>query len=309
MNGWWNMLRSSLPSPRLLAVSAAIVTATACFKTGADDDAVARIGATDVGTAEIRAYLDSLGAEQRAAIAKEPALLSQVVRAYLARQAVVKEAKAKKWDQDPAARAQLDRVRDEALAELYLTAVSQPDPKYPSDAEIQAAYDANQAAFQVPRQFRVAQIFVAARKGDKDTEEAARKRVDEIAKKLERKGADFSTVAGAESDDKAAGSRGGEIGWLTEEQMVAGIRATVTSLAAGAVSAPVRLDDGWHVVKVLETKPASTRSLAEVRGAIAAQLRAERAKANRQAFLAKLLEQSPPTINELALSKLVKAER
>jgi peptidylprolyl isomerase len=307
MNGWWNTLRSSLPGLRLLAVSAAILTATACFKTGAADDAVARIGGTDVGTAEVRAYLDTLGPEQQAAIAKDPALLSQVVRAYLARQAVMKEARAKKFDQDPAVRAQLDRVRDEALAELYLTAVSQPDAKYPSDAEVQAAYDANQAAFQVPRQFRVAQIFVAARKGDESAEKASRKRVDELAKKLERKGADFAAIAAAESDDKAAASRGGEIGWLTEEQMVPGIRATVTSLAAGAVSAPVRLDDGWHVVKVLETKAASTRPLAEVRGAIATQLRAERAKANRQAFLAKLLEQNPPAINELALSKLVKS--
>jgi peptidylprolyl isomerase len=273
------------------------------------DDAVARIGATDVGAAELRAYLETLGAEQRAAVAKEPALLTQVVRAYLARQAVVKEAKAKKWDQDPAVKAQLDRVRDDTLAELYLTAVTQPDPKVPSDAEVQAAYDANRAAFQVPRQFRVAQIFVAARKGDEGAETAARKRLDDAVKKLERKGADFAAVAAAEGDDKTAATRGGEIGWLTEEQLVPGIRATVTGLAPGAVSAPVRLDDGWHVVKLLETKAASARPLAEVRGAIAAQLRAERARASRQAHLAKLLEQNPPAINELALSRLVKSER
>jgi peptidylprolyl isomerase len=293
---------------RRIAAFGAILIASAASRTTAEEP-VARVGGMDVGGAEIRAYLDTLGAQEKAAIAKEPALLPQVVRAYLARQAVLKEARARKWDQDPAVKAQLDRVREEAIVELYLTAVSQPDPKYPSDAEVEAAYVANRAAFQVPRQFRVAQIFVAARAGEKDAEEAARKRVDELVKKLERKGADFAAIAAAESDDKAAASRGGEIGWLTEEQMVPGIRATVVGLAPGAASAPVRLDDGWHVVKVLETKPPSTRPLAEVRGAIAAQLRAERTKANRQAFLAKLLEQNAPAINELALSKLVKAER
>ncbi len=46
------------------------------------------------------------------------------------------------------------------------------------------------------------------------------------------------------------------------------------------------------------------QSLAEVRDAIAAQLRSERENANRQAYLAKLLEQNPPAINELALCKV-----
>ena len=58
-------------------------------------------------------------------------------------------------------------------------------------------------------------------------------------------------------------------------------------------------------MKVLDTKTASTRPLSEVRDALVAQMRAERAQANRQAYLAKLLEQSPPAINELALSKVL----
>ena len=301
------MIHTSHENRYLIAAAVALAILATSGRTAAADEAVARVGGVDVSGAELRAYLESLGAQDKAAIAKDPALLTPVVRSYLARQAVLKEARAKKWDQEPSTRAQLDRLRDQALAELYLDSVSQPPASYPSDAEVQAAYDANQAAFQVPRQFRIAQIFVAARKGEPG-EDAARKGV-ELAKKLERKGADFAALAASESDDKAAGARGGEIGWLAEGQIVPGIRATVTGLAPGAVSAPVRLDDGWHVVKLLETKAAFTRTLAEVRGAVAAQLRAERAKANRQAFLAKLLEQNPPAINELALSKLVKAER
>ena len=42
-----------------------------------------------------------------------------------------------------------------------------------------------------------------------------------------------------------------------------------------------------------------------MREAIAAQMRAERSQANRQACLAKLLEQNPPAINELVLSKVL----
>jgi parvulin-like peptidyl-prolyl isomerase len=234
-------------------------------------------------------------------VAKDPAALAQVVRTYLARLAVLREAKAKKLAETPAARAQLERVRDQALTELYLLEVSRPPEGYPSEGEIQAAYEANRDAFVTPRQFRLAQIFVLA---GREAGEAGR-RADELARKARQKGADFAALAGAESDEKDAAARGGEIGWLTEEQMVPGIRAVVAGLAKEGIAGPVKLDDGFHVVKVLDLRPAAPRAYGEVKGAIAAQLRAETVKLRRQAFLARLLEANPPAVNELALAKVL----
>lgn len=286
----------------ILPLAAALLVAAAAPRARAAD-VVARVGATEVTREEVRGYLDTLGATDRQAIERDPALRAQVVRTYLARRAVLKEARAKRFEEEPAVKAQLDRARDEALTELYLDAVSRPPASYPSDAEVQAAYQANQAAFQVPRQFHVAQIFVAAG-ADKETEAKARRRVEELSAELKRKGADFAALA-RRSDEKGAAERGGDLGWLSEQQLVQGIRATVVGLAEGVVSGPIQLADGWHVVKLLGTRPASTRPLAEVREALVARLRAERARANRQAHLAKLLEQNPPAVNELALSGLL----
>jgi parvulin-like peptidyl-prolyl isomerase len=285
------------------AIALAVILSLACSRSAAAE-VVARVGGTDVTREEILAYVDTLGAQERAALAKDPALLSQVVRSYLARQAVLKEARGKKWDQGASVKAQLDRVREEALIELYLQSVSRPPDGYPSDAEVEVAYQASKKAFEMPRQWRLAQIFVAAAKGDKEAEHKAAARLEDVKAKL-RKGADFAAVAGADSDEKSAAQRGGEIGWLSEEQMIPGIRAMVTALAKGAVSEPIRLDDGWHLVKLLDARPGSTRPLGEVRAAISAELRAERTKSARQAYLAKLLEQNPPAINELALSKVI----
>ncbi len=67
----------------------------------------------------------------------------------------------------------------------------------------------------------------------------------------------------------------------------------------------MKLDDGWHIIKLLDTKPAYTRPLSEVRDAIVQQLRAGRGAENRKAYLAKLLQQNPPAVDELALSKLL----
>ena len=294
------MTRRRLALPLLAALAAGVAAPAAA-------EVVARAGTAEVTGDELRAYLDGLAPAERAALAKDPALLAQVARAYLASQAVLREAQARKWDARPEVRAQLDRVRDEALEALYLQVVSQPPEGYPSDAEVQAAYDANRKAFAVPRQWRLAQIFVAAPKGAAAGEEKARRRVEEIKRLLAVKGADFAAVAMAHTDEKEAVARGGEIGWLAEAQLVPGLRPVVSALAKGAIAEPVQLDDGWHVVRVLETKEPSTRPLSEVREALVARLRADRSQANRQAYLARLLEQAPPAINELALGKLVQA--
>jgi peptidylprolyl isomerase len=290
---------------RALPVAAAALLAGVACQTRAAE-VVARVAGVDVTVEEVRGYVDALTPQEQAAVAKDPALLSQVVRAYLGRQAVLREALAKKFEQQPTVKAQLDRVRDQAVTELYLESVSRPAEGYPSDAEVQAAYEANKAAFEVPRQFRVSQVYVAVPRGaDKATEEKARRKVDEVVKKLKGKGADFAAIARTDSEDRQTSAQGGEIGWLSEAQMIPGIRAATTALAKEAVSDPLRLDDGWHVVKLLDTRPAATRALAEVREALVAQLKAARSRDLRQAYLAKLVEQSAPAINELALSRVV----
>jgi len=272
---------------------------------------VGRLGNVEVGAEELQAYMDTLPPAEQAALAKDPTLLSQVVRTYLARLAVVREARGKKWDQDPLVKAKLDRVRDQALSELYLQSVSRPRDGYPSDSEVKAAYASNPTVFAVPRQYRLAQVFVGSPKGaEREADAQAQQRAGELARKARLKGADFGALARASSGEKAGAAPregGGEedLGWRSEAELVPGIRPVVTGLAKDAVSDPVRLDDGWHVVKLLDVRPASVRPLDEVRDALVSELRAERAKANRQAYLTRLLEQNPPVVNEIALSKLL----
>jgi parvulin-like peptidyl-prolyl isomerase len=301
-----NTPRRTSSKSRSAAGLAALCAASlaAASPAAAADPVIARAGAIEVTVEEVRAHVATLGAQEQAALAKDPSLLSQAVRVYLARRAVLAEARGKGWDQDPAVKAQLDRVRDQAATELYLEAISRPPDAYPSDAEVQAAYDANRSAFAVPAQWRVAQIFVAAaRNAEPEAEKRARARVDELVKKLSKRGADFAAVARAETDEKGSAERGGDLGWVTEEQLVPAIRQVVTKLPKDGVSEPVRMDDGWHVLKVVDVRPAGTRPLQEVRDALVSRLRAERAQATRQAHLARLLEKSPPAVDELALSR------
>lgn len=269
-------------------------------------EVVARVGDNNVTAEEVRAAVALMDQRQQAAIARDPALLSQTVRAILANRLVLKEAVAKKWDQQPAVLAQLARARENLIVENYLNSVTTPPQSFPSDADVKAVYDANASAFLVPRRFKLAQIVVTvAKDADKAAEDAARKKLDDVVKKLKQPGADFSTLARSSSDDTASAERDGELGWLAESDLRTEIRGQVIGLPSAGITDPIRLDDGWHILKLLETEASRTRSLSEVRDALVQRMRAERTEANRRSYVAELLKQTPPVVNEIALSKLL----
>ncbi|MCP3401762.1 peptidylprolyl isomerase [Bradyrhizobium sp. CCGB20] len=267
---------------------------------------IARVGDSDVTAEEVRATIQLLDTRQQAAMARDPALLSQTVRAILANRLVLKEAATKKWDQQPAVVTQLSRARDALIVESYLQSVTALGDSYPNEADIKSVYEANASAFLVPRRFRLAQIVVnLAKDADKAAEDAARKKLDDIVRKIKQPGAEFGSIAKASSDDAATAGREGEIGWVAEPDMRTEIRGQVTGLPKSGVTDPIRLEDGWHVLKLLDTEASHTRPLVDVRDALVQRMRAERIEANRRAYVAELLKQTPPVVNEIALSRLL----
>ena len=269
-------------------------------------EVIARVGDSEVTAEEVRATIQRLDARQQASLARDPALLSQTVRAILTNRLVLKEAMAKKWDQQPAVVAQLARARDSLIAETYLQSVTAAPDNFPSEAEIKSVYEANANAFLVPRRFHLAQVLITlAKDADKAAEDSARKKLDDVVRKLKQPGADFGALARTSSDDTATAEREGEIGWVAEPDLRPEIRGQVTGLPKAGITDPIRLDDGWHILKLLDTEASHTRPIAEVRDALVQRIRAERIEANRRAYVAELLKQTLPVVNEIALSKLL----
>ncbi len=270
------------------------------------DSTLGKIGDLEIKTDEIREAIAGLQAGQDAVLANDPAALGQYVRALLIQRLVLQEALAQKWDQQPEVVAKLVRARESALTESYLESVSQVPAGFPSESELQAAYDAAKPSLLVPQTYHLAQIFIALPKdADKTTSDQAKAKLGTITAKLKERAADFSAIASAESDEAASKARGGEIGWIAENQIQPGIRERLPKLAVGAISEPIRLEDGWHILKLLDTREAHTPPLDQIRDQLVVQLRAERARLNRQEYLAKLLKDHPLAINEIELTKLL----
>jgi parvulin-like peptidyl-prolyl isomerase len=252
-----------------------------------------KVGDIEITSSEIREIIAGLEAEQQAALAKDPAALAQYVRALLVQRLVLKQALDRKWDQDPAVITKLVRAREAALTDSFLENASLPEPGYPSDAQLTEAYEASKSKLIVPRGYKLAQVYIATDKA----------KLDSVQKQLKAKNADFAAIARSTSEEATSAARGGEIGWLGEDQIQPEIRAKLPDLTVGAVTEPIKLQDGWHIIKLLDLRERRTPALDEIRDSFVTQLRADRARIKRQEYLAELLKEHPLAINEIELTK------
>lgn len=223
----------------------------------------------------------------------DAASLRKVTEAMLVQRVVLQEALDKKWDQEPQTQKLIQNTREAAIADSYLKKLAEPPADFPNENELKAAYEAAKPSMKVPRSFHLAQIFVSEDK------------LEAVKARLKADPASFAQIAREMSEHASSAKRDGELGWLTESQIQPEILAKLPKLALGVISEPLKLGDGWHILKVLDVREPHTPFLEQVREPLTRQLRAEKTRANMQTYMAKLLQQHPVAIDGGALSKLV----
>ena len=92
-----------------------------------------------------------------------------------------------------------------------------------------------------------------------------------------RTGKDFAQLAKQESADSSA-AKGGDLGWVTQEQLPAPLDKPVFSLAKGQVSNVIESPTGLHIVKVEDIREEKTQNLKEATAEITRVLKAEKGK-------------------------------
>lgn len=294
-----------MPTRYLTFIVSALIGVPALFS-AADTMIIAKVGDNEVRADDIKPFIEKLPIRDQLLLSKDPAAMNEFVRNIIIQQLVYKEALSKKWEQQAQVAAQLERIRQQAITQSYLQSLATPPADYPSQAELQAAYDAlkKNNALQVPKQYRLAQIYIACPKGSsKENEAKVQDKLDAVVKAI--KSGDFATIAKSQSEDTASAQRGGDLGFIAESQIQPEIKTAASILTKGGVTDPIRLNDGWHVIKLIEIKEPFTASLDEVKGSLVKELRAQKAQVLGKAYLAKLLQENPVTLNEIAVSKLI----
>jgi peptidyl-prolyl cis-trans isomerase C len=82
-------------------------------------------------------------------------------------------------------------------------------------------------------------------------------------------GEDFAKLAAEMSKDPGSGKEGGDLGYFTKDRMVPEFAEAAFKLKPGEVSAPVKSQFGWHVIKLEDLRTKPLPSFADVKDQIA----------------------------------------
>lgn len=172
-------------------------------------------------------------------------LRSAVMDELIVAEALAQQAAKTKVSANPDVKRALANAQRAILAEAFVIQQLQESPI--TEAQIRSEYDRQIAMTKEGRnsvEYRIAQIVTK----DESSAKAALARLNT--------GEDFNAVAKATSIDPEVARSGAELPWSLPDQLIPPLGDKVVSLAKGEVSAdPVASSVGFHVLKLLESRP------------------------------------------------------
>lgn len=132
-----------------------------------------------------------------------------------------------------------------------------------TDEQIATYYDKNKAQFVTKGEANLAHIQVA-----NEAEANA------IAQQLNN-GADFAALAKEKSTDKLSAAQGGNLGWAKAGTFPQAFENAANQLQVGQVSQPIKIDNAYHIIKVIDRKSENVIPLAQVKDKITETIRKE----------------------------------
>jgi len=147
-----------------------------------------------------------------------------------------------------------DQVSKSLLFQKIYPEVTKDTPPV-TDEQALNYYNTHPEEFQQPETRHVYHILVA----DEATANSVEARL--------AAGEDFGTVAQQVSTDPGSKEKGGDLGSVptTNSGFVPEFEAAMNALAVNQVSAPVKSQFGYHIIKVTEVKPAGQQTFEEVK--------------------------------------------
>lgn len=147
-----------------------------------------------------------------------------------------------------------------------------------SDEEVKKYYTEHSAQYQQDEQRKASHILIAAAAGASPAEKAAaRAKAEQILKEIKQNPEKFEDLARQHSQDPGSAAKGGDLGFFPRGVMVKPFEDTVFGMKGGEISGLVQSDFGFHIIKLTAIRHGGARSLDEVKGEIALELKKQKA--------------------------------
>ena len=143
-----------------------------------------------------------------------------------------------------------------------------------SPADVERSYNDNIEQYSTPEQIRASHILLKTEGKD---EAGVLARANDLLKQA-RAGADFADLARKNSEDDGSASQGGDLDYFGRGRMVPEFEQAAFEAPSDTIVGPVKTQFGFHIIKLIDKKPATTRPLDQVRQQISDQLANDRAQ-------------------------------
>ncbi|MFZ0551694.1 MAG: peptidyl-prolyl cis-trans isomerase [Steroidobacteraceae bacterium] len=137
-----------------------------------------------------------------------------------------------------------------------------------SDSDLQAAYDKQKSGFILPERREASHILIPFGKDPA----AALKQAEKVLA-LAQSGQNFAALAKKYSQDPGSAQKGGSLGWIDHSGFVAPFADALFGIkTVGDIVGPVKTQYGYHIIRLDGIQPGRTKTLAEARPQLQAQL-------------------------------------
>jgi peptidyl-prolyl cis-trans isomerase C len=192
-------------------------------------------------------------------------------------QIIADEARSQKLDKKASVAMTIKDVTNTILMQEYLK-MKVESAKALSDSDIETFYKAHKAEYMTPSQVKVQHIFLRLDPEAKPEDVAAvTAKASEISKEI-KAGGEFEKLVDKYSEDLGSKSKGGDLGFFNEGQMVPEFSKAAFALKKGEISEPVKTEYGMHIIKVNDIVPEKQMELKEAAPAIRTKLEDESRK-------------------------------
>ena len=238
-------------------------TAIAPAQAPASDPVIAKVNGVEIHQSDLNIAEEDIGRDMPAndEAGKRDYLVNYLTDLLL----IAKAAEAKKIPDSADFKQRLAFVRNKTLMETVLAQESKTAVTEPALRKI---YD--DATKTMGGQQEVHARHILFRVNDPNDKAASKAAEDKVKNTIERikKGEDFGTLAKALTEDPSGKQDGGDLGYFTRDQMVPEFSEVAFSLEKGQVSAPIKTQFGWHVLKVEDKRMREPPPFDQVRGEI-----------------------------------------
>jgi peptidyl-prolyl cis-trans isomerase D len=141
--------------------------------------------------------------------------------------------------------------------------------------DVERAYNDSIEQYSTPEQIRASHILLKTQGKDEATVQA---RAEDLVRQA-RAGADFAELARRNSEDEGSAPQGGDLDYFGRGRMVPEFERAAFEAAPDTIVGPVKTQFGFHVIKVVDKKPAVVQPFDGVRQQITDRLAYDRAQA------------------------------